>query len=45
MQLLRRDLCDCKLHKIAGIGHTAVVEAYDELLNIICTIINTGDGD
>lgn len=43
MQLLRRDLYCCKLHQIAGIGHTAVVEAYDELLKIICTIINTGD--
>ena len=43
MQLLRHDLCCCELHQITGIGHTAVVEAYDELLKIICMIINTGD--
>ena len=39
MRLLKEDLCSCKVHQIAGIGHTAVLEAYDELVAKIGVII------
>ena len=45
MRQLQKDLSCCNTYQILDIGHTAVVEAYDELLNIIKNIICAGDMD
>ena len=45
MRQLQRDLPCCNTYQLFGIGHTAVVEAYDELFNILKNIICAGDKD
>lgn len=39
MDLLKDDLVNCEMHIIKGIGHTAVLEAYDELLKLVLDIV------